>query len=761
MERRTDAVELLDGPLDDPAALVGNLRDLRRINRWLGGVALTADGDRGPRGAPRRPHAARRRDRRRRHPGRAARPRRAARPAARVPSGVDNRPEVLAAARAAAAGDRDRDGLELARRRRPRRCPTPTDRSTSPTPRSSSTTSSPDDAVDAPAARCAGSRGSASCQRPRAQPARLGRRVADRPPPDRQSATPGTTRRCRSGGPTARPRWRPCSRSAGLLPVRTVRGAFGQRYAIAAVVESGARATIRPGRPTRTARAIRDGRRAGRRRDRRRRPGGRGRWPPGWPRPGATVVVLERSPAWRWRAGGVFASPAAVAALRRAGLDEALLASGRAADPGDARRDAGRDLVPAHLRRGRRRRARRRLRPLAARSGAARPRAARGADVRLGATVTGRGPRSRPAGGARARRRQRRGWPRRSSSAPMACDRWSRARPGVARPVRLGPRVGLTYHLARIATADAPRDARMRVLRDGYVGIAPVPGGRVNVGIVLGASWRPALARDGAEPVAGRSSTRSRRPPDDPAGWRSGRACDAVEGAWPLGPPGHAAGRPRLAPRRRRGRVPRSVHRRGPAPGARVGGAGGPGDPAPAAAGGPRRSPRTTARCGAGSWPRTPSRGSSRRSWRARPGSSTPRGGSPRGRRPCDDGPRHGRPRPGRSGARSALPRRAARAVTDAERTRVAAYALCVDEAGRILLCRMAPSIIAGEVWTLPGGGLQFGESPETRGPPRARRGDRAGRRDRPPGRGHRSPAQAGVATRHASTRSGSSTRSR
>jgi ubiquinone/menaquinone biosynthesis C-methylase UbiE len=42
MERLTDAVELLDGPLDDPAALAGNLRDLRRINRWLGGTSLSA-----------------------------------------------------------------------------------------------------------------------------------------------------------------------------------------------------------------------------------------------------------------------------------------------------------------------------------------------------------------------------------------------------------------------------------------------------------------------------------------------------------------------------------------------------------------------------------------------------------------------------------------------------------------------------------------------------------------------------------------------
>lgn len=37
-----NAHELLDGPLDEPATLDGHLRDLRRINRWLGGVALSA-----------------------------------------------------------------------------------------------------------------------------------------------------------------------------------------------------------------------------------------------------------------------------------------------------------------------------------------------------------------------------------------------------------------------------------------------------------------------------------------------------------------------------------------------------------------------------------------------------------------------------------------------------------------------------------------------------------------------------------------------
>jgi ubiquinone/menaquinone biosynthesis C-methylase UbiE len=41
MERLADAAELLDGPLDDPEALAGNLRDLRRFNRLLGGTALS------------------------------------------------------------------------------------------------------------------------------------------------------------------------------------------------------------------------------------------------------------------------------------------------------------------------------------------------------------------------------------------------------------------------------------------------------------------------------------------------------------------------------------------------------------------------------------------------------------------------------------------------------------------------------------------------------------------------------------------------
>ena len=44
--------------------------------------------------------------------------------------------------------------------------------------------------------------------------------------------------------------------------------------------------------------------------------------------------------------------------------------------------------------------------------------------------------------------------------------------------------------------------------------------------------------------------------------------------------------------------------------------------------------------------------------------------------------------------------------------TRVAAYALCVDEADRILLARLTHPELKAGWWTLPGGGIDFGEMP-------------------------------------------------
>ena len=46
-------------------------------------------------------------------------------------------------------------------------------------------------------------------------------------------------------------------------------------------------------------------------------------------------------------------------------------------------------------------------------------------------------------------------------------------------------------------------------------------------------------------------------------------------------------------------------------------------------------------------------------------------------------------------------------------RTRVAAYAVTCDDEGRLLLCHIAPSVGVGDIWTLPGGGLEFGEPPQ------------------------------------------------
>jgi phosphohistidine phosphatase SixA len=51
-------------------------------------------------------------------------------------------------------------------------------------------------------------------------------------------------------------------------------------------------------------------------------------------------------------------------------------------------------------------------------------------------------------------------------------------------------------------------------------------------------------------------------------------------------------------------------------------------------------------------------------------------------------------------------------AAAGSQVTRIAAYALCVDEADRILLARLTyPEAKAGW-WTLPGGGIDFGETP-------------------------------------------------
>jgi 8-oxo-dGTP diphosphatase len=46
-------------------------------------------------------------------------------------------------------------------------------------------------------------------------------------------------------------------------------------------------------------------------------------------------------------------------------------------------------------------------------------------------------------------------------------------------------------------------------------------------------------------------------------------------------------------------------------------------------------------------------------------------------------------------------------------RIRIGAYAVCTDAETRLLVCRISPGIPEAGAWTLPGGGVEFGEHPD------------------------------------------------
>lgn len=230
---------------------------------------------------------------------------------------------------------------------------------------------------------------------------------------------------------------------------------------------------------------------------------------------GHGVVVLERAPRWRWRPCGVFAAPAAVAALRRIGLREEEL--DRAANPVPAIRvetprgtafrltyDGTGSLVDSAVGFDRE-----------VLDGALLERARRaGAEVRLGDRVEqvrlDDGPILVVADAEGRRSRVR-------ASVVVGADglRSMVARAaGVSRRPPFARRTAMTFHIVRPRTETSP-EARMVVLRDGYVGLAPVPGDRVNVGIVLGPSWAKRIQDDGPMLVA-MEILAGTRPPDAP-----------------------------------------------------------------------------------------------------------------------------------------------------------------------------------------------------------------------------------------------------
>jgi flavin-dependent dehydrogenase len=249
----------------------------------------------------------------------------------------------------------------------------------------------------------------------------------------------------------------------------------------------------------------------------------------GLARRGRDVLLVERAPVWHWRACGVFTSPVTVSALRRLGLGEPEIArvarripAMRVETPAGVRfrltygDDGSLAGAPVGLDRSA-------LDPLLL--DAAR---AAGAEVREGAAVRSvSGRRAVLADGGAI-----------EAAVIVGADglRSVVARDaGVVRNPPLGDRPALTFHVADPAS-DAARDARMITFEGGYVGLAPVPGGRVNVGIVLASRpWRDRLRQDGAAGVATAVMAAIPAADDDPVPWQSPRICDGLEGAAPVG----------------------------------------------------------------------------------------------------------------------------------------------------------------------------------------------------------------------------------
>ncbi len=249
----------------------------------------------------------------------------------------------------------------------------------------------------------------------------------------------------------------------------------------------------------------------------------------GLARRGRDVLLVERAPVWRWRACGVFTSPATVRALRRIGVaDEDLARVARRVPAMRVETPAGTMFRLTYGDDGSLGSAavgldRSTLDPWLL--GLAR---AAGAEVREGVSV-----RSVREGGAVAA-----DGAEIEARVVVGADglRSVVARDaGVVRRPPLGDRPALTFHVEDPGP-DVARDARMVVFDGGYVGLAPVPGGRVNVGIVLATrSWRDRLRAEGAAAVA--AAVLAAIPPadDDPVPWAAPRIRDGFEGASPVG----------------------------------------------------------------------------------------------------------------------------------------------------------------------------------------------------------------------------------
>jgi flavin-dependent dehydrogenase len=253
-------------------------------------------------------------------------------------------------------------------------------------------------------------------------------------------------------------------------------------------------------------------------------------------RSGHEVVLLERAPSWRWHACGVFASPATIAALRRVGLDPPTIA--RCARPIPAMRVEALDGTHARLTYGDgdglrepavgfdREQLDGSLLDLAREVGV---------EVQRGVGVSSMDLEPRPRLTVRDEGGERTLRPALVVGADGIRSLVARSA-GTARTARLGRRIGLTFHVRDPRPAAAARDARMVVVDGAYVGLAPVPGSRLNVGIVLASDrWLRALAEEGASTVVSSVLAAVPSAADDPVRWANAERCDPIEGAAPLG----------------------------------------------------------------------------------------------------------------------------------------------------------------------------------------------------------------------------------
>jgi flavin-dependent dehydrogenase len=245
---------------------------------------------------------------------------------------------------------------------------------------------------------------------------------------------------------------------------------------------------------------------------------------------GIDVALFERWPAPRWRAAGVYSSPLTRGRLADLGLSgaqtDALIRPIKAMEITSVRGPACRleyDPPAGGLDRVR---LERRLLDRAA---------AAGARIHEGATVRGLTP---DRSGTALAVSMARGPQRWVAGLVVGADgpRSMVARAhGVDRPARRLRHAGLTVHRADpdAAAPGIPMTARMVIGEGWYCGIAPVPGGRVNIGLVMSERrLRSSLRTSGTARQVVRDATRALPPPH--AAWQDVPETDETVVALPL-----------------------------------------------------------------------------------------------------------------------------------------------------------------------------------------------------------------------------------